>query len=132
MRLVLALCALTCLAIFTIFIYPERCQLPVSMALQALSEIRDLTDGVNQYKNKTGHMPNALDELAPEVISRVPLDPWGRDYVFDMLNSSTFNIYSLGSDGVKGGSDGASDIDINTNASSLVQSISSPVFGCNL
>lgn len=44
-------------------------------------------------------------------LERVPKDPWGNDYLYLMPGAhGEFDLYSLGADGVSGGSDVAADI----------------------
>ena len=42
-------------------------------------------------------------------MKRIPLDPWGNEYVYSNENNE-FEVYSLGSDGEEGGEGVAEDI----------------------
>jgi hypothetical protein len=55
-----------------------------------------------------GRFPDTIEELSKSPYwkrSALPLDPWGRSYVYEVLNSETYHvrIYSLGRDGKQGG-----------------------------
>ena len=45
-------------------------------------------------------------------ISSVPLDPWGREYLYEFppRKSKKFDLYTLGADGMEGGSGDDTDI----------------------
>ena len=52
--------------------------------------------------------------LYPEggYISSIPLDPWGREYIYEFppQKSKKFDLYTLGADGMEGGSGDDTDI----------------------
>ena len=52
--------------------------------------------------------------LFPEdgYISSIPLDPWGREYIYEYppRKDSKFDLYTLGADGIEGGSGEDADI----------------------
>jgi general secretion pathway protein G len=52
--------------------------------------------------------------LFPEdgYISSLPLDPWGREYIYEFppRKSKKFDLYTLGSDGMEGGTGDETDI----------------------
>ena len=52
--------------------------------------------------------------LFPEdgYISSLPLDPWGREYLYEFppRKSKKFDLYTLGSDGMEGGTGDETDI----------------------
>lgn len=49
------------------------------------------------YKSRTGHYPQALDELVPELLTEVPVDPFtGKPLVY-RREGEGFIVYSLGS-----------------------------------
>lgn len=49
------------------------------------------------YRNKTGHYPETLEALVPDMLPEVPIDPFtGKPFVFRIQNGELL-IYSLGS-----------------------------------
>jgi len=49
------------------------------------------------YKNRTGHYPENLEALVPDILPEVPIDPFtGKPIVYKMQNGELL-IYSLGS-----------------------------------
>lgn len=88
---------------------------------KARAQIKIFHNAVNQYKLDTGQYPDmsmgldALVQEPPDVIgwaedgyldgaSMIPLDPWNNPYYYQYPGEySTFDIYSLGADGVDGG-----------------------------
>ncbi|MDD5020334.1 MAG: type II secretion system major pseudopilin GspG [Candidatus Omnitrophica bacterium] len=70
------------------------------------------------YEVDTGSFPETLDDLREEpadaqnwkgpYLKKKPVDPWGRAYVYQSPgehNTGSFDLYSLGKDGVEGGDD---------------------------
>jgi general secretion pathway protein G len=78
----------------------------------------NLALAIDLYEVDMGSYPDSLDDLlkAPSsavgwkgpYLKKVPLDPWGRAYVYKhpgTHNTDTYDLYSLGKDGQEGGSD---------------------------
>lgn len=70
-----------------------------------------------EYKHLPTEQEGGLDALinnpkGKEYLDaiRVPLDPWGNEYVYTLINSTKFLIVSFGADGVEGGIDVDADI----------------------
>lgn len=61
-----------------------------------------------------GKYPETLAELEDEYIKKVPIDAWGRNYIYNRSSPETFELFSLGPDGVEGSYD-----DISLNESNL-------------
>lgn len=59
------------------------------------------------YLEHAGKYPSSLEQLVPEYLDEVPLDPWGNPYVFRYPGSHNkdFDIESWGPDGSPGGDD---------------------------
>jgi hypothetical protein len=55
---------------------------------------------IEEYQKKTGHLPGSLEELG--LIADDRLDSWGRPFQYQ-VNGDTYDLYSLGQDGVPGG-----------------------------
>ena len=79
-----------------------------------LQELTDMSHEIDDFYKKHGHYPDSLEE----VISPVPLDPWGRPYQYLRIDGGTgkgmgqlrkdknlvpintdFDLYSMGPDG---------------------------------
>ncbi|MDE1465574.1 type II secretion system protein GspG [Spartinivicinus poritis] len=79
----------------------------------ASSDVIALGGAVEKYRNKKDSYPEAnsfMDLLKKEgYIKRLVKDPWGNDYVLDIQGDS-FDLYSLGKDGKKGGERYARDV----------------------
>ena len=73
---------------------------------QARLDIDAIGKVLRLYAQKTGHYPDpavGLDELVRlQYLSRLPLDPWGRAYLYT-LDRDGPTVMSLGRDGAPGG-----------------------------
>jgi general secretion pathway protein G len=93
----------------------------------ARAQIDSLEKALDQYRLDQRHYPSAeqgLDALVakpqneanwsgPYLKKAVPLDPWGRAYVYRVPGSKgDFDLYSLGKDGRPGGAGEDADIGI--------------------
>jgi general secretion pathway protein G len=101
-------------------------QIGKSEAKAARAQIDGLEKALDQYRLDTGHYPsaeqglNALNErpsnepnwAGPYLKRALPLDPWGRPYIYKMPGErgSDFDLLSLGKDGQPGGQGDAADI----------------------
>lgn len=86
---------------------------------RAASDIKTLSTALGMYKVQTGSLPTTEQGLealvrrpsgpgAPkrwrEVLDEVPLDPWGKPYMYrkpGKKNPRSYDLYSLGEDGVE-------------------------------
>jgi len=101
-------------------------QLSQSENSVAKMQIESLGKALDAYRLDTGHYPTTEQGLqalmtrpgdepkwrGPYLQKSVPLDPWGRAYVYRSPGSdgSDFDLLSRGKDGQPGGSDAAADI----------------------
>jgi len=91
----------------------------------AWAQINALGKALDQYRIDTGHYPtseqglNALMQTpnnepkwaGPYLIKKVPLDPWGKAYLYKSPgDNAEYDLYSLGKDGLVGGAQDAQDI----------------------
>lgn len=91
----------------------------------AKAQINALESALDQYRLNTGHFPTSEQGLAtlntspanepkwagPYLKKEVPLDPWGRAYLYKSPGEhGDFDLYSLGKDGQAGGTDENSDV----------------------
>ncbi|HOB21783.1 MAG TPA: type II secretion system major pseudopilin GspG [Bacillota bacterium] len=99
-----------------------------SKQVAAKDQIRILELALKQYFADTGQFPTTSQGLqalvkppapspegwaGPYLDKEVPKDPWGRDYVYlcpGRVNTESFDLFSLGSDGREGGTGEAADI----------------------
>ncbi|MBO4710639.1 type II secretion system major pseudopilin GspG [bacterium] len=81
---------------------------------QAKIDIGTISNALDLYKTEFGRYPDSddgLSRLVEEKIlkeKKVPLDPWGNEYVYiypGSNNEDTFDLYSFGPDGKEGGND---------------------------
>lgn len=100
-------------------------QLGKSETKIALAQIDALGKALDQYRLDTGHYPTTEQNLAalftrpanepkwggPYLKKAVPLDPWGRAYVYKQPgNHGEYDLFSYGKDGESGGSNEAADV----------------------
>jgi general secretion pathway protein G len=60
------------------------------------------------YELDNGEFPESLETLRPKYLKKKPIDPWGRQYQYvnpGTHNTDTYDLYSLGKDGVESGDD---------------------------
>jgi general secretion pathway protein G len=91
----------------------------------ARAQVDALGKAVDQYRLDTGHFPSAEIGLSalvlrpanepkwagPYLRSDVPLDPWGRPYVYRMPGDrGDYDLVSYGKDGQPGGTAEAADV----------------------
>lgn len=63
-----------------------------------------LKEALDRYHAKHGSLPEegSLDFLVPEFLPAVPVDPWGRPYVYSSKGAQVF-LATFGRDGERGG-----------------------------
>jgi hypothetical protein len=64
---------------------------------------------IEAFRAGGGRAPASLEELAPAKLDTVPVDPWGRSFVYG-LSGRGYRLRCLGSDGSPGGSGDAGDL----------------------
>lgn len=100
-------------------------QIGKSETKTARAQIDALGKALDQYRIDTGHYPTSaqgLDALmqmpsdepkwaGPYLMKKAPADPWGRAYLYKSPgDNAEYDLYSLGKDGVLGGTKDAEDI----------------------
>ena len=75
---------------------------------QAKADINALHSAIEMYKLNKGHYPSTQEGLkalvTAKLMSKIPLDPWDRDYIYRFPGSIDKNepeIISLGEDGME-------------------------------
>ena len=94
----------------------------------ARAQLDSIEKALDQYRLDTGHYPTQEQGLlavskkpaneprweGPYLKKEVPLDPWGRSFVYKIPGTrGDFDLGSLGKDGVPGGTGEAADLQIN-------------------
>ena len=118
--------------VFIALIYPERCQRHIISSLKTLNDIKVLSIAVETYYLDTGELPKRLENLVPKYIAKLPIEIWVREYQYKKGDKGDFIIFSLGFDGVKGGSGASLDIYKETPPSEITEGILVPIFGCQI
>jgi general secretion pathway protein G len=81
---------------------------------QARAELRRLETFFKQHHRILGRFPTAEEGFTPliaaKLIPEVPVDPWGRRYVYQVDGAGRAAVFSYGADGVPGGSGEAADL----------------------
>jgi len=70
---------------------------------KAVADMKGIEQALNLYRLDNSSYPNGY-------LERVPLDPWGRPYVY-LSDGARFTLKSYGADGVEGGEGKFADID---------------------
>jgi hypothetical protein len=82
-------------------------QMAASVQLALLSETRcrlaELAIAMVKYRQKHGSYPQSLDQLKPEFLKAIPLDPVSGTSLILMTNDGKTVIYGVGRDGFDGG-----------------------------
>lgn len=100
-------------------------QIGKSETKTAKAQIDGLAKAIDQYRIDTGHYPSTESGLSalntapanepkwqgPYLQKKVPDDPWGKPYLYKMPGEhGDYDLWTLGSDGVSGGSSEAVDV----------------------
>jgi general secretion pathway protein G len=92
----------------------------------AMTQMRSLSGALDRFRLDTGRYPSSSDGLqalmvapggasnwrGPYLNNDLPLDPWGKPYVYRQPGSAgrDYDLLTLGADGKEGGSDENADI----------------------
>ena len=103
------------LSILAAVIVPKVMDRPdTARAVKAQTDIRALESALNLYKLDNFNYPTTeqgLEALVPKYIDRLAVDPWGKPYLYLSPGlHGDFDVYTLGADGVQGGTDKNADI----------------------
>ncbi len=63
----------------------------------------ELARTVARFGNVHGRLPKAFDELVPDFLAKIPLDPYGRSYKLISNGSDQAYVYYYGKDGMSKG-----------------------------
>ena len=62
-----------------------------------------------QFRRENGRAPATLDELVPAKLGSVPIDPWGRPFLY-ALTPQGYRLTCQGADGAPGGAGASADL----------------------
>ena len=103
------------LGILAAIIVPKVMDRPDTARLvKAQSDIRAIESALNLYKLDNFNYPSTdegLEALVPKYIDRLAKDPWGNPYLYLSPGlHGDMDVYTLGADGLQGGSGKNADI----------------------
>jgi general secretion pathway protein G len=103
------------LGILAAIIVPKVMDRPDTARLvKAKTDIRAIESALNLYKLDNFNYPSTdegLEALIPKYIERLANDPWGNSYLYLSPGlHGEMDVYTLGADGLQGGTDKNADI----------------------
>jgi len=68
---------------------------------QAISRLLIVELAIRRYRIRHGDLPNALDDLVPDFVSQIPIDPFdpAQNQVRYLRDADSYKLYSVGHDG---------------------------------
>jgi general secretion pathway protein G len=101
--------------------------------IKAIADVKSVAQALDLYRLDAGVYPSTEQGLAALVerpavppapphwnpagyLDRLPIDPWGRPYVYFRTQADRYQLKSLGADGVEGGDGPFADIDSTTDS----------------
>ncbi|WP_224240617.1 type II secretion system protein GspG [Hyalangium gracile] len=103
LRLFLGIAVVVCVAVTTATLAFRRPEDPSWPRVHA--DLTALNEALQKYHAKHGRYPDehgTLQVLVPEFLPAVPVDPWGRPYVYEN-NGRKPLLITFGQDGERGG-----------------------------
>jgi hypothetical protein len=104
-------------------------------ALERVAKWKLAHDAVVDYTERLHALealPETLSEL-PEAEGQAPRDPWGNEYTYERdAATNTFSIRSLGANGIQGGAEDDTDVEIDSDFASVSAALISNSFGLTL
>ena len=78
-----------------------------TLSIMSTAQLRAARVGsaVERYRLETGDFPQQLDQLVPNYLAQIPLDPFDEKPLRYRVTERAAKIYSIGEDGVDGGGD---------------------------
>ena len=74
--------------------------------IQAINDAADAAIAIERYRRKHGKLPEKLDELVPEFLPQVPVDPFDGQPLRYLIDEEGCRIYSIGEDDTDDGGEG--------------------------
>jgi general secretion pathway protein G len=101
--------------------------------VKVIADLKSVAQALDLYRLDAGTYPSTQQGLAALVerpttppvparwtpngyLDRVPVDPWGRPYVYFRPEADHYQLNSLGADGAEGGEGAFADIDSRTDS----------------
>lgn len=109
--------------LFVFFALSEQKAAAYSSLYRARTELGVLSDAVLQFRQQHGRLPLQLAELNAQFQDRLPIDPWGRSYVYEPQPSGHFRLYTLGADASKGGTGSCTDFYLHTDINRVIHQV---------
>jgi hypothetical protein len=82
----------------TEFVFPNAFAVFLKRAtLEAIMDTARIGMACQIYKNMHGEFPEELDRLAPEILEKIPVDPFNGKAMIYKKQDSGFMVYSVGS-----------------------------------
>ena len=81
------------------------------------TQIITIENAIEGFRAEKRRLPDSLDELIGDEeeaylkTDELPTDAWGNEFIYEKTGTRTYNLYSLGADGVEGGEGEDEDID---------------------
>jgi hypothetical protein len=85
------------------FLPSLRSSVEAAARYTALDAAADAAIGVERFRRANGRLPERLEELVPQFLPRLPLDPYSGGNQRVLLKPDSIVIYSVGIDGVDNG-----------------------------
>jgi hypothetical protein len=125
-RAIITTSALVILVLMSIYFGSERLGLNdplLNRIHKAEVDLNLISESISLFRDKSGGCPSSLTEVLNSQISdskllRIPSDPWGNEYLYEMKNDDSGTkcvVWSMGADGKQGGSGDNQDIVIQIN-----------------
>jgi general secretion pathway protein G len=95
-------------AIVAAGILHESNQAALARSAMAQHHLDLLARELEHFRLQTGEYPETLDQLVTAerqgvVVATIPVDPWGRKYVYRRVAGKRPEVVTLGADGLPGG-----------------------------
>lgn len=73
-----------------------KCEVIGAKLLKSLADLNSMEAGLQMYYLNNGKFPEKLDDLVPEVLTRLSRDPWDAPYHYKLEETGNFSLYSEG------------------------------------
>ena len=89
--------------LFCLIGFPTFCNVDKAFIVAVETDIKAISNQAKVFKQETGRFPSSIEQLAPEYLKMVPVDPWGNVYQYSVVAGTPY-VISLGKDRTTGGS----------------------------
>lgn len=77
---------------------------------RAREEVVRTARALQRFRDRRRRWPEHLEQLMPDYVSQLPMDPWGRVLLYKRKGKRGYALATLGSDGALGGRGEAADL----------------------